>query len=308
MAEKRQVFSVGDLCIDILQEIKNPVEFGREHSLKDLEFSIGGNAANFAVFGSKLGFKPKLLSAIGKDFATSFLKKNLTKAKVSSKLIKSKKPNAFSIISVNKRGERAIQSVKNCENEITSKKISKMLLPTLKSGDIVFFGGFYHLRNLRSGFKELLKKIKKKKAIVCFDTCFDTWGKWNITAFLPFIDFLFVNDLELKHIAKGNTMRKRADSLFKKGSQVVVVKQASKGATLFVKGFPSKHFKSVAGKVVDTTGAGDAFNAGFVFGLVHDWSLDKCTKAGNFVAAKKIRVHGLTAPSATSLKHFVGGR
>ena len=72
MVEKRQVFSVGDLCIDVLQEIKNPVEFGKEHSLKDLSFSIGGNAANFAVIGSKLGFKPKLLSAIGKDFATSF--------------------------------------------------------------------------------------------------------------------------------------------------------------------------------------------------------------------------------------------
>ncbi len=304
MANKH-LFSVGDLCVDLLQEITKELEFGEEHKLKDLDFSIGGNAANFAVIASKLSLKPKLISSIGTDFSTSFLRKELASAKISSKLIKSKKPNAFSIISVNKRGERAIQSVKNCENEITSKKVSKMLLPSIKSGDIVFFGGFYHLRNMRSGFKELLKKIKKKKAVVCFDTCFDTHGKWNISDFLPFINFLFVNDLELKYIAKGSTMQRRVDSLFKKGSQVVAVKQASKGATLFMKGFPSKQFKSVAGKVVDTTGAGDAFNAGFVLGLMNNWSLDNCMRSGNFVAAKKVQVHGLAAPKASAVERFI---
>ena len=131
---------------------------------------------------------------------------------------------------------------------------------------------------MRPGFKELLQKIKKKKAVVCFDTCFDTRGKWDISSFLPFIDFLFVNDLELKHIAKGSTMKKRVAFLFKNGSRVVAVKQADKGATLFVKGFPSEHFESCAGKVVDTTGAGDAFNAGFVFGLMNSWSLDSCMR------------------------------
>ena len=137
------------------------------------------------------------------------------------------------------------------------------------------------------------------------DTCFDTRGKWDISSFLPFIDFLFVNDLELKHIAKGNTMQKRVGSLFKTGSRVVAVKQAGKGATLFVKGLSSKHFPSVAHKAVDTTGAGDAFNAGFVFGLMNAWSLDSCMRSGNFVAAKKIQVHGLAAPTARAVKRFV---
>ncbi len=305
MVEKRQVFSVGDLCIDVLQEIKNPVEFGKEHSLKDLNFSIGGNAANFAVIGSKLGFKPKLLSAIGKDFATSFLKKNLSKANVKRSLISCNERNAFSIILVDRRGERAIQSTKSCLKELTAKRIEKMLLPGLTQGDVVFFGGFYHLPNLRSGFKTLLKKIKKHNVIVCFDTCFDTKRIWSISQFLPFIDFLFVNDLELKHIAKGSTMQKRVVSLFNKGSNVVVVKQAGKGASLFVKDFKPEQFKSVAGKVVDTTGAGDAFNAGFVLGLMNDWSLDNCMRSGNFVAAKKVQVHGLAAPSVSAVKHFI---
>jgi len=223
MVGKRQVFSVGDLGVDILQEISHSVEFGEEHSLKELDFSIGGNAANFAVIGSKLGINPVLLAAIGKDFSTKFLKKELAKAKVPSKLIKSGKPNAFSIILVNKRGERSIQSVKNCLSEITSSRVAKALLSKLKAGDIVFFGGFYHLQKFRPGFGRLLVQIKKRKALVCFDTCFDTYNVWNISEFLPLIDFLFVNDIELKHIANGNTIAKRVDFLFRKSATCVAV-------------------------------------------------------------------------------------
>ncbi len=303
--KKRQLFSVGDLCLDVLQEAAKGIEFGEEHALRQLDFSVGGNAANFAVLGSKLGLQPKLVSAIGSGFGTAFLKKELAKTRVPSKLLKSNAPNAFSIILVNRRGERAIQSVKNCLRELTSKRIEKILLPQLKPGDIVFFGGFYHLHKLRQGFQALLKKIKKRNALICFDTCFDTRGNWRIDSFLPFIDYLFVNDIELRHIARGKTMQQRVETLFRKGATRVAVKLESKGATLFVNGFKQEHFPSVAQKVVDTTGAGDAFNAGFVFGLMHGYSLNNCMLAGNFVAARKIQVHGLHAPTANAVERFV---
>ncbi|MCX6799030.1 MAG: PfkB family carbohydrate kinase, partial [Candidatus Diapherotrites archaeon] len=308
MKGESRLFSVGDLCVDVLQEIAGAPEFGKEKALRELDFSVGGNAANFAVISAKLGLQPTLVSVIGSDFATQFLKKGLAKAKVKAALIKSGEQNAFSIIVVNRRGERAIQSAKNCLEEINPEKVVRLLLPELRAGDIVFFGGFYHLRNMRKGFLRLLKKIKSKKAVVCFDTCFDTRGVWGISAFLPFIDFLFVNDIELKHIAKGGSMRARAGTLLKKGAGCVAVKQAAQGATLFRKGLPPLHFHSVARKVVDSTGAGDAFNAGFVFGLLHGWSLANCMFAGNFVAAGKIAQHGLAAPSAGAVEKFAAIR
>jgi len=296
---------VGDLNVDILQGLASKPVFGEERRLQELAISIGGNAANFAVIGSKLGLKPFLISVIGKDFATRFLKEQLSEAGVKTSLIKSQKQNTFAIILVNKRGERSIQSMKDCYQDVDSKKFGKLLLPKLKRGDFVFFGGFYHFKNLRPSFRGLLAKAKKRGATICFDTCFDSFGKWDINSFLPFIDYLFVNDLELRHIAHGSTMRKRVESLFKKGARIVAVKQEAKGATLFVKGLKPKHFPSVAGRVVDTTGAGDAFNAGFVFGLMRGWSLENCAIAGNFVAAKKIRVHGLAAPAIKAVERFV---
>lgn len=305
MAEKR-VFSVGDLCVDILQEVALKLKFGEEHALNSLDFSVGGNAANFAVISSDLGLNTLLISAIGTDFASSFLKKRLAFHNVGARLVKSGSENAVSVISVNRRGERAIQSMKNCLSELNALKVEKNLLPKLGQGDIVFFGGFYHLVNLRRGFLSLLKKIKKKGAIICFDTCFDTHGVWDISKFLPFIDFLFVNDVELKHVAKGSTTNVRASSLLKKGAGCVVVKQSDEGATIFRQGFTPKHFFSVADDVVDATGAGDAFNAGFVYGLANSWSLLNCVISGNYVAAKTVAVHGLATPGVKELVSFVG--
>jgi glucosamine-6-phosphate deaminase len=303
--KQKKLFVVGDLCLDALQEIEEGMEFGEEHGLRSLDFSIGGNAANFAVITSKLGLQPLLISAIGNDFATPFLRKHISGEGVRSRLIASNRPNAFSFISVRKRGERAIQSVKNCLDEISARKIERMLLPKISAGDIVFFGGFYHLRNLRPGFRRLLKRIKRKRGIICFDTCFDTQGRWNINHFLPMIDFLFVNDIELKHIAKGSSPQAKANSLLKKGVGMVVLKRAAQGAAIFEKGLNPIEGKAIRVKAIDTTGAGDAFNAGFIYGVLRGWSQRNCMLSGNFVAASKIQHHGLVAPSTHSIDRFI---
>jgi len=319
---ERKLLVVGDLNVDVLQEVGLEAGYGEERALRGLDFSIGGGAANLAVVAGRLGMSPVLISAIGKDFATKSLRSQISTSGVRPRLIESKKPNAYSIINVNKKGERSIQSASNCLDDITAKGIGKKVLPLIAPGDVIFFSGFFQLRKLRPGFKELLAKIKKRQAIVCLDTSFDMYGKWNISAFLPFIDYLFVNDVELRHITKaakaeGSTPKARADYLMKKGAGMVVLKQGKKGATLFIKGvkgargvkplpFPVKPVKV---KVRDTTGAGDAFNAGFVFGMMRDWSPYNCGLAGNFVASKKIQRHGLVAglstPTVKAVERFV---
>ncbi len=302
---ERKLFAVGDLDVDVLQGISCPAKFGEEHALRALEFSIGGNAANFAVIAAKLGLQPVLVSVIGSDFATPFLLSELAKAKVTTSLVKSRQKNAFSSIAVDMRGERAIQSIKNCLLELTSAKAVQLLLPKLRAGDIVLFGGFFHVANMRKGFPQLLKKIRNRGAITCFDTCFDRTGRRGISAFLPFFDILFTNETELKHVAKGKTTGARASFLLRKGCRCVVLKQGAKGATLFTQGAKPIAAKGLKVKAVDSTGAGDAFNAGFAFGLLRNWSMRNCLLAANFVAARKVQQHGLAAPTAKAVERFV---
>jgi len=265
---------LGDLCVDIIHP-SGPARYGEEHELGDLDFSIGGCAANFAITSAALGMRPALISAIGRDFATGFLRGRLSEAGVKPLLIESRQKNAFSIIALDKAGERSIQSESNCLHEITAKKAERML-HAVNPGDFLFISGFYQLDNMRPGFAGLLKKMDGRKAVICFDTSFDMHGKWDISAYLPFIDYLFVNEVEIRHVEKGANTRERASYLLSKGAGNVILKQGADGATLFRKyGNPLKA-KALKVRAVDTTGAGDAFNAGFVFGLMRGWSLRSC--------------------------------
>ena len=300
----KKVFAVGDLCIDVLYSSAGR-RLGEEHALSSLDFSVGGNAANFAFLCAKLGLRPILYSVIGKDFGTPFLMRSLKKEKLDLYLVNSSLWNSYSLVWVNSRGERAIESIKNCLKDLTVESVEQKLLKKVKSGDIVLFGGFFHLKNFRKGFGSLLKKLKSKGVTICFDTCFDTFGNWNIVPYLPFIDFLFTNETELKRISRGGSFHQRMVWLSRRGSDTVVVKKSARGASLFKDTKRLVSMPALKTMVVDTTAAGDAFNAGFVFGLVHDWSLQRCIFAGNVVAARKIRQHSLAAPNKVELKRIV---
>ena len=301
---RKKVFAVGDLCIDVLYSSKGR-RVGEEHHLSSLDFSVGGNAANFAFLCARLGLHPKLYTIMGKDFGTPFLMHSLKSEKLDLYLAKSPLKNSYSLVWVNKRGERAIESIKNCLKDLTVEWVQKRLMKKVKPGDIVVFGGFFHLKNFRKGFGSLLKKLKGKGVTICFDTCFDTFGNWNVQPYLPFIDFLFTNETELKRISRGGSMHQRIVWLLGRGADTIVVKKGVRGASIFKGAKRLFSMPALKTKVVDTTGAGDAFNAGFVFGLVHGWSMQRCIFAGNVVAARKIRQHGLATPNKVELKRIV---
>lgn len=302
--QETKLFAVGDLCVDILCS-NGRARLGEEHALSSLNFSVGGNAANFSVIAGKIGLKPKLFSAIGRDFATQFLMEQMLQAGIELHLVRSARQNSYSLVWVNKKGERAIQSIKNCLGDLTAKKTEKKLLKGIRSQDIVFFGGFFHLKNFREGFSQLLQKLKQRHAIICFDTCFDTFGNWNILPYFRFIDFLFTNETELGHIAAGKSVRERINFLFRNGANTVVLKQGSRGATLFKKDMKPVAVRALRAKVVDTTAAGDAFNAGFAFGLLNCYGMRNCLHAAAFVAGEKVQQHGLAAPRRAAVEQFV---
>ena len=298
-----KLFVAGDLCVDVSQEGRSKAVPGEEHELKGIAFSAGGCAANFSVISGRLGLKPVLVSAIGDDFAAPLLKKELSKAGVRLKLKASRKPNAVSLISLGRAGDRAIQSVTNCLDDITAADIRKSVLPGLSKGDLVYFGGFFHLKNIRRGFAGLLRAIRGRSALVCFDACFDMRGEWDVAGLLPLIDYLFLNEKELMHLSEGGSAGERAENLLKSGAGHVILKRGSMGSSVYCTGSPATHAGAVGGKAKNTTGAGDAFNAGFLFGVTRGWTLRDCALAGNFVAARTLS--GGAGPKPRDVAAFV---
>ena len=292
----KKIFVVGDLCVDVLCKTKKYAKAGEEAYLDDLTFSLGGNAANFAFASAKLGMKPELFSAIGKDFSTGFLKEELRSVGIKSSLKQMTLENAYSIILVGQKGERAIYSGKGVLEEITARDIERMLLPKLKKGSIVFFGAYYHLRGIHKGFLKLLRKIKEKQCFIAFDLCFDAFGKWKLFPFLKYIDLLFLNTIELAHVAHKRNEKDAINLLFKKGASKIVLKRGPKGARFFSPNV-SVNSSAFRRKAVDTTGAGDIFNAAFMKAYLKGLDTEKALKFANFAAAQKISKHGLFMPA-----------
>ncbi|MBN1940931.1 MAG: carbohydrate kinase family protein [Candidatus Diapherotrites archaeon] len=297
----KKIFAVGDITLDILCSVNKQIDFGAEAHLNNLTFSLGGNAANFAFAASKMGLNIELLSPIGNDFATPFVTEQLRSAGVKLNLKKFNGTNACSIIMVGKNGRRAIYSRKGVLEKISSRDIEKMLLPKLKQGDIVFFGAYFHMPGMRKGFKKLLEKICAKNCFIVFDTCYDAYGRWKILGFLKYFHILFINEIELRKVTKKKDEEKAVAVLFRNGASLIVLKKGARGSKFFA---PDIAFSAKAAKAqaIDTTGAGDVFNAAFLLAFLSGVNEKKALGFANFVAAKKTEKHGLFVPAKKVLK------
>jgi ribokinase len=85
--------------------------------------------------------------------------------------------------------------------------------------------------------------------------------------------------------------RKGAEAMLKKGAKVVAVKLGSRGCYV-ADGRRSYNVEAFKVNVISTTGAGDAFCAGFLYGLIKHKSLEECGRIGNFVASRCITKMG----------------
>jgi ribokinase len=90
---------------------------------------------------------------------------------------------------------------------------------------------------------------------------------------------------ELELLTGMADYRRGAEAMLEKGVKVVAVKLGSRGCYV-TDGRQSHNVEAFKVKVVDTTGAGDAFCAGFLYGLIKHKSLEECGRLGNFVASR----------------------
>ena len=131
----------------------------------------------------------------------------------------------------------------------------------------------------------LFKELKAAGLTISLDTNDDPSGQWGgvLDELLEYVDVLLPNEMEACRMVKKATVDEAIDEL---GRRVpcVAVKCGSRGAIVRVDG---KTFSAPAVSVtpVDTIGAGDSFNAGFLFGWLKGWPADRCAYAGNITGA-----------------------
>lgn len=145
---------------------------------------------------------------------------------------------------------------------------------------------------IQSGLKRdllrILKLAKERGITVSLDTQWDPMEKWDLdyTEILPYVTLFMPNETELKGLAGTSDLHEAIEKIRPYIGEACIVKCGSQGSILFQKdGTTLEASPFLNTEVIDTIGAGDSFNAGFVYSYVKGYSLAECQRLGNLTGA-----------------------
>jgi ribokinase len=205
---------------------------------------------------------------------------------------------------VDKKGARALYINSGVNDTISLEEIKP---------DYAFQASFLHLTSF-VGEKSLQTQIKLLTSLpsdvkVSFDpgAIYARKGYSAIESIIKKAYVLMPNSFELEQLTGESDYCRSADFMIGRGVKIVAVKLGSKGCYV-TDGRERLRIEPFKVKVVDTTGAGDAFCAGFLYGLIRGKSLSECGRYANFVASRCVLKMGARAglPYAKDLEALLG--
>jgi sugar/nucleoside kinase (ribokinase family) len=297
---------IGELNVDIVATGVNSIpEMGAEILAKDCVLTLGSASAIFAVGLSKLGHQVTFVSQVGNDSFGDFCVDVLQRAGVSTgNIARTNRTKTGVTIALSNTRDRALITYLGAIESFNARQI-----------DMSFIEGHQHLhltsyflqRGMSGAFPKLLQRAKRENLVTSFDPNSDPADAWpdSIKDVLQFTDVLFLNERE----ALKFTRVKKVEQALEKLSELVpcaVIKLGSQGA---IASRDNQIFRAAGFKVtaVDTTGAGDSFDAGFMSAYLGGKSISQCLETGNACGALSTLQPGGTAgqPDQKRLAQFL---
>lgn len=284
------VITVFDACVDLVVDLGDlQVEFDQKEKLvQSARVTMGGSCCIFASQCAKLGLRTTGVGLIGKDAFGAAVLSGLKSAGVSTDYICEDDTVSTAVgIALNRGEDRAILTDANSIQKTTGEALADELL---KSARHLHIGSYYLLTGLRPAVPGLLERAKAFGLTTSLDTNWDPEEQWEMpVAVLKNVDYFLPNRAEIEFIT-GLQLPEAAESL-KDFAGVVAVKEGGEGATLFVK---DKQLKLPPPKtrVVDTIGAGDSFDAGFIWARLHGLDEQTTLKSALFCGSMNTRALG----------------
>jgi len=299
MAAKQCQQDIDVLCVGIavLDVFGKPVDtipdWGRLQTFDHIEHHIGGCAVNTAVGLARLGTSAAIGVCVGHDDAGDFLERRLSENGVdTSGVVKTRDAStSFTFIMIDSNGRRRYLHHVGANAVLTDTDISSELL---RRSRFLHIGGSFLMPNMDGErTAHLLKRAKDLGLRTFMDTAYNTTvnARDLILPCLKYLD-VFMPSIEEAEIITGKTsVDDLLEDLSGYGVPVVGIKLGPEGCIIRVDG---ETYRQPAFNVepVDISGAGDSFMAGFIFGQLRGWSIDKTAIFANAVAAHCIRSIG----------------
>ena len=304
--KRPKILVIGELNVDIVAiGLRSEPKIGTEILAADCELTLGSASAIFAAGVAKLGHNVTFVSHVGRDYFGDFCLNKLRQLGVSTRHVARNVEEKTGVtIALSGKRDRALVTHAGAIATLTADCINEALL---KRHDHLHLTSYYLQKALQPSFAAMFSRAKALGLTTSFDPNSDPSKKWsrNIDNVLRYTDVLFVNEREAVQLTRSSTPKAALKNLGTK-VQCAVIKRGSRGAMAIQDGAPATHegFKVAA---VDTTGAGDSFDAGFVSAYLREAPLAECLRVGNACGALSATCMGGTAgqPTEPELQKFL---
>ena len=312
--KKYSVAAIGNAMLDVVCEVHeqflvregiskgamNLVSRERSNNIlqlvRPIKETAGGSAANTISTLAKLGLKTGYMGKIADDSKGKIFKKDLIDNSIIYKTKFLDKSNSEAtgkcIVLITPDKERTMNTYLGATEFLTDVDIDEELIA---ESEWLYLEGyrFDGQKSKEAFYKaiEIAKKNKTKIAITLSDSfCVDRHRSDFIYLLNTSADLVFCNEDELKSLYQVDDIHK-AQKFIADTISCLACTCAEKGAYLF-NASSVKEISTEKVTVIDTTGAGDNFAAGFLYGLSKNFSLEECAAFGNIIAGEVLTVYG----------------
>jgi sugar/nucleoside kinase (ribokinase family) len=300
---------VGELNVDLVLTGLSSLPAYRELRLaKDMRFTLGSSSAIFACNAARLGASVGFVGKVGDDEFGDFMLRSLRQSGVeTSKIIRKAGGRTGICVLMSFADDYSMVSFPGIRESF---RLDEVDFDYVRTARHLHMSSFYIQPALRPGVPKLFRWAKEAGMSTSLDPDQDPSGKWNggMIEVLPNVDLFLPNEQEAIGISGAPNLNAAVDVLRARG-RTIIVKRGAAGVLLTVgektiaaPGFPMH--------ALDTTGAGDSFNAGFVFQFLQGAGLDQCVAWGNACGALSTQALGGTTgfPYPADVESFLTAR
>lgn len=292
------ILVVGDLNPDlILRGDVTPVFGQTEKFVDDASLVLGSSSGIFACGAARLGLRVVFAGKVGDDQFGRFVMQELAARQVDpAGIVVDPTIKTGLGVSLSKPDDRAMLTYLGSIADLSYQDIDPALLARARH---VHIGSYFLLAGLQPDTPRLFAQAHALGLTTSLDTNYDPTGRWDsgLRAVLPHTDIFLPNEIELRALT-GETDPEAALALLAEHVPLAVAKLGPQGA-IARRGGDIYRADALPVTVVETTGAGDSFDAGFIYGFLAGWDLPRALRLGCVCGSLSTQAAGGTAAQPT---------
>jgi 2-dehydro-3-deoxygluconokinase len=283
---KWDVTAIGTLNIDLLMVGQGPADLTRLNAwagAAEMEMTAAGSVGYTARDLVKLGLNVAVSSCVADDALGAFVIEALRRDGVNTEYVQLLPDTvsgigAYMLLFGNRKRPLAyrLPTHEFWPTHYTDREIDKLLDTRL-----LHVGGYLHFeQNWHGSTVEIFKEARQRRLITTLDPqfpLFDLSTPWlsAMDDILLYTDVLLCDEDEARSLTGNDDLDEAAQSLLDTGPTIVAIKQGEQGSTVYQGDHRVQQSALLPGKLVDTIGAGDAYNAAFILGTLEGWTLER---------------------------------